>query len=187
MKARLSILSMALSSRLIVIRADRSTNVWVCRFFTWLNAKLISSSVEWISPYESKMISSSYKWHYVVNQFTWKVPLGILSISLSCNSMRLILFRKWNDVAGKERILLLLKSRCCRFVNDFNGRLGISEIDEDRLWDILNVNKEWLTYARNSKNCKVVYLYTLCIIFLFNLINFILNLFYIYEDVILLS
>jgi len=56
--------------------------------------------------------------------------------------MRLILFRKWNDVAGKERILLLLKSRYCRFVSDFNGRFGISEIEEDRPWDIFNVSKE---------------------------------------------
>lgn len=79
--------------------------------------------------------------------------------------MRLILFRKWNDVAGKERILLLLKSRCCRFVSDLNGRLGISEIVEDRPWDILNVNKEWPTYVRNSKNCKAI-LYTLRIILL---------------------
>lgn len=53
MKARLSILSMALSSRLIVIKADKSTNVWVCTFLTWLNAKLISSSDECMSPYET--------------------------------------------------------------------------------------------------------------------------------------
>lgn len=64
--------------------------------------------------------------------------------------MRLIRFRKWNDVAGKERILLLLKSRCCRFVSDLNGRFGISEIEEDRPWDILNVNKEWPTCAQYS-------------------------------------
>jgi len=80
-------------------------------------------------------------------QLTWKVPFGILSISLSWSSIRLILFKKWKDVAGKDRILLLLKSRCCKFVNDLNGRFGISEIVEERPWDILNVNREWPTYV----------------------------------------
>lgn len=146
-KARLSILSMALSSKLIVIKADRSTNVWVCRSFTWLNAKLISSNVECMSPYETNDLLNRQDIFQANKWLTWKVPFGILSISLSWNSMRLILFRKWNDVAGKERILLLLKSRCCRFVSDLNDLFGISEVVEDKPWDILSVKREWPTYA----------------------------------------
>lgn len=78
---------------------------------------------------------------------TWKVPFLILSISLSCNSIRLILFRKWKDVSGSDLILLLLKSKCCRFVRNLNGAFGISETEEDRAWDILNVRSEWPTWG----------------------------------------
>lgn len=151
MKARFSIFSTALSSKLIVIKADRSTNVWVTRFLTWLNAKLISSSVEWMSPCElCGSLIEQEKLYHKNGWLTWKVPFGIFSISLSWNSIRLILFKKWKDVADKERILLLLKSRCCRFVSDLNGRFGISEIKEDRPWDILNVNKEWPTCVQKN-------------------------------------
>lgn len=69
----------------------------------------------------------------------------MLSISLSCSSIRLILLRKWNDVSGRDLILLLLKSRCCKFVKNLKGLMGISETEDDRPWDILRVRSEWPT------------------------------------------
>lgn len=82
--------------------------------------------------------------YYVV--YTWKVPLRMLSIWLSCSSMRFILFKKWNELSGMDLILLLLKSRYCRLVRDLNDLCGISDMDFDSPWDIFKVNSEWPTF-----------------------------------------
>lgn len=168
--ARLSILSIPLSSKFIIVNFGRSTNVWVWIVLIMLNEKFTSSRYECISPWihfyrsigkrdinnfdrtDSKLIEREIKLKKKkkVPHNTWKVPFLILSISLSCNSIRLILFRKWKDVSGSDLILLLLKSKCCRFVRNLNGAFGISETEGDRAWDILNVRSEWPTWG-NSK------------------------------------
>jgi hypothetical protein len=78
---------------------------------------------------------------------TWIVPLCMASIWLSCSFSTWRDFRKWKEVWGMEWILLLLRSRCCRFVSGRRASAGMLVMEAAKPWDTTSFTNECPTYG----------------------------------------
>jgi len=77
-----------------------------------------------------------------VQDVTWKVPLYMLSIWLSCRFSTWRCFREWNEFSGMERILLLLRSKCCILVSGCRASTGMLVTEEAKPWDNLSITND---------------------------------------------
>ena len=77
-----------------------------------------------------------------VQDVTWKVPLYMLSIWLSCRFSTWRCFRGWNELSGMERILLLLRSKCCILVSGCRASNGMLVTEEAKPWDNLSITND---------------------------------------------
>jgi hypothetical protein len=77
-----------------------------------------------------------------VQDVTWKVLLYMLSIWLSCRFSTWRCFRGWNEFSGMERILLLLRSKCCKLVSGCRASTGMLVTEEAKPWDTLSITND---------------------------------------------
>jgi hypothetical protein len=66
----------------------------------------------------------------------------MLSIWLSCRFSTWRCFRGWNEFSGMERILLLLRSKCCILVSGCRASTGMLVKEEAKPWDTLSVTND---------------------------------------------